>query len=158
MDLGGNRSICPGETIMLHATYPGSTYSWQDASSDSVYLVTQPGIYWVHVTYDNCTTGDTVRITDCPAELWFPTAFTPNGDGNNDLFRPKGISISNFHMMIFDRWGQMLYETKYMEKGWDGTAAHSLCPPGTYTFIATYEGTENPGDTKKVTGSFSLVR
>ena len=158
LDLGGNRSICPGETIMLHATYPGSTYSWQDASSDSVYLVTQPGIYWVHVTYDNCTTGDTVRITDCPAELWFPTAFTPNGDGNNDLFRPKGISISNFHMMIFDRWGQMLYETKYMEKGWDGTAAHSLCPPGTYTFIATYEGTENPGDTKKVTGSFSLVR
>ncbi|MCX6247571.1 MAG: gliding motility-associated C-terminal domain-containing protein [Bacteroidetes bacterium] len=158
VDLGSTRSICPGESIKLDATLAGATYSWQDSSTDSVFTVTDPGTYWVMVTYDKCTTGDTVLITECPAELWFPSAFTPNGDGVNDLFRPKGISISNFHMTIFNRWGQMLYETDNMERGWDGTAKGILCPPDTYTFVTTYEGTDNPGSKKKMQGSFILLR
>ena len=158
VDLGGNRSICPGEQITLHATYPGSSYVWQDASTDSVYLVTQPGSYWVQVTYSNCTAGDTVMITECPAELWFPTAFTPNGDGTNDLFRPKGISILKYHLVIYNRWGQLLFQSDDLENGWDGSVGNKPCPAGTYTFIATYEGTDNPGSTKKISGSFALVR
>jgi gliding motility-associated-like protein len=102
--------------------------------------------------------GDTVHITECPAELWFPTAFTPNGDGVNDFFRPKGISIARFHLMIYNRWGQLLFETGDMERGWDGASKGILCPAGTYSFIATYEGTDNPGSTKKLQGSFILVR
>jgi hypothetical protein len=45
-----------------------------------------------------------------------------------------------------------------MERGWDGSAKGILCPSDTYTFVATYEGTENPGKTKKVQGSFILMR
>ena len=61
-------------------------------------------------------------------------------------------------MMIYNRWGQLLFETDDMERGWDGAAKGILCPAGTYSFIATYEGTDNPGKTKKLQGSFILVR
>ena len=158
VNLGGNRSICPGEQITLNATLAGATYTWQNSSTDSIFLVTEPGTYWVHVNYNNCSGGDTVQITDCPGELWFPNAFTPNGDGLNDLFRPKGISITKFHMMIYSRWGQLLYETDDMVAGWDGTVKGTICPADTYTFIATYEGTDNLGETKKKQGSFILIR
>ena len=157
-NLGANRSICPGDKIILDATVAGAAYVWQDSSTDSVLVVSEPGIYWVHITYDKCMAGDTVHITECPAELWFPTAFTPNGDGVNDFFRPKGISIARFHLMIYNRWGQLLFETGDMERGWDGASKGILCPAGTYSFIATYEGTDNPGSTKKLQGSFILVR
>ncbi len=158
IDLGGNRSICPGEKITLDATVAGASYTWQDSSTDSIFMVSDPGIYWVLVTFNKCTAGDTVHITECPSELWFPTAFTPNGDGVNDLFRPKGISIGKFHLLIYNRWGQLLFETDDMERGWDGASKGILCPAGTYSFIATYEGTDNPGKTKKLQGSFILVR
>jgi len=158
IDLGGNRSICPGEKITLDATVAGASYIWQDSSTDSIFVVSDPGIYWVLVTFNKCTAGDTVHITECPSELWFPTAFTPNGDGVNDLFRPKGISIGKFHLLIYNHWGQLLFETDDMERGWDGAAKGILCPTGTYSFFATYEGTDNPGKTKKLQGSFILVR
>jgi gliding motility-associated-like protein len=158
IDLGGIRSICPGETITLDATLAGATYTWQDSSTDSILVVNKPGIYWVQVTYNKCTAADTVWITECSAELWFPSAFTPNGDGVNDFFRPKGINIAKFHLTVYSRWGQMLFETGDMERGWDGSVKGILCPADTYTFMATYEGTEEPGKTKKVQGSFILMR
>lgn len=158
VDLGPDRNICEGETITLDATLAGATYTWQDSSTDSIFVARDPGLYWVHVTYDNCTAGDTVLITECPAELWFPSAFTPNGDGVNDLFRPKGIKIAKFHMTIYSRWGQMLFESDDMETGWNGSVNGSLCPADTYTFIATYEGTDSPGKAKKIKGSFILLR
>ena len=158
VDIGSNRSICPGETITLHATVSNATYAWQDGTVDSLYTVTQPGIYWVEVTYNQCTAGDTVHITECPAELWFPTAFSPNGDGTNDVFRPRGISIASFHMEIFNRWGQMIFETSDIEKGWDGTTRGSISEAGTYSFVATYTGNDDPGTKKKKQGSFILVK
>lgn len=158
VDLGGNRSICPGEKITLNATLTGSNYIWQDSSTDSVYVVSEPGTYWVHITNDSCTAGDTILITDCSGELWFPSAFTPNGDGLNDVFRPKGFNIATFHMIIYNRSGQLLFETEDMEAGWDGKVKGTLCPADTYTFIATYGETDNTGKTKKKVGTFILLR
>lgn len=60
------------------------------------------------------------RITP-PAVMYVPNAFTPNGDGVNETFAPKGQSITTFNMKIFNRWGELLYETDSMEQGWDGT-------------------------------------
>lgn len=55
--------------------------------------------------------------------IYIPNTFTPNGDGLNDIFSPKGVGIdlNNYKLMIFDRWGEKIYETKNFYKGWDGT-------------------------------------
>ncbi len=56
--------------------------------------------------------------------FYAPNAFTPNGDGKNDLWRPMGLGIdpTTYHMMMFDRWGNLMWETRLWDEGWDGKA------------------------------------
>lgn len=63
IDLGPDTVICPGENMMLHATTPGATYEWQDGSTDSLFNVTGPGVYWVEVTVNGCSMTDIINIT-----------------------------------------------------------------------------------------------
>lgn len=69
-----------------------------------------------------------------PAVLFIPNAFTPNGDGINETFAPKGQSIQVFNMKIFNRWGELLYETDSMEKGWDGQYQGVLSQQDVYIY------------------------
>jgi len=65
---------------------------------------------------------DSVKVKDI-STLYIPNSFTPNGDGHNDLFLPYGLNVDpdTYEMMIFDRWGQMLFDTKEWGVGWNGT-------------------------------------
>jgi len=67
--------------------------------------------------------------------LWFPTAFTPNGDGLNDTFALQGISIKEFNMQIYNHWGEQVFESNSLYEGWDGKFRGNLCPPEVYTVI-----------------------
>jgi gliding motility-associated-like protein len=157
-DLGRDTVICPGEIIALDLSIPGGTYLWQDGSTDSVFIAVEPGIYWVEATVDNCSETDSLSIGECPSKLWFPNAFTPNGDGLNDTFRPLGISIGNFNMQIFDRWGAMIFETQSLDNGWDGSAGGRECEPGVYSYQAAWNAVQNQDETVKVKGNVTLVR
>ena len=53
--------------------------------------------------------------------IYVPNAFTPNGDGLNDIFQPKGFGVSKYEFSIFDRWGEKIFLTNSFDKGWDGT-------------------------------------
>ena len=161
VDLGADQYICPGDQVVMHGTYvptAGAAYLWQDSSTDSVFVATAPGTYWVRVTVDSCSAADTVRLTDCPSELWFPNAFSPNEDGHNDVFRPKGLSISKYHLEIYDRWGAMVFQTDELDQGWNGVYKGEYCPAGVYVYYATFEGTDNPGKTNIRKGTFTLLR
>jgi gliding motility-associated-like protein len=77
-----------------------------------------------------------------PLDL-MPNAFTPNGDGKNDVFRiPPGYSIELSDFSVFDRWGNLVFTTKDISKGWDGTVNGKKSPPGAYSYYikGTYEG------------------
>jgi gliding motility-associated-like protein len=93
----------------------GFTYSFPDTGT---YVVTQE----VYTQYGcMATITHTVRIE--PAfVLYAPNAFTPNGDGLNEVFLPQGIGIDpeNYELFIFDRWGNLLFKTQDMHEGWDG--------------------------------------
>lgn len=54
--------------------------------------------------------------------FFVPNAFTPNADGNNDIFNGKGEEITEFLMLIYDRWGELIYKTEDLHSGWDGRA------------------------------------
>ena len=154
VNLGNDTLLC-GNTITLNAFVNGGTYLWQDGSTGSKYIVTQPGEYWVMVSYEGCVNSDSISVGECALTVSFPTAFTPNGDGLNDIFRPIGTGIEKFSMQIFNRWGIVIFETSSPETGWDGTYKGSLCPEETYVFKASYQIN---GEANQVTGTITLQR
>ncbi len=161
INIGKDTCINKDTMINLVASVPGATeYTWQDGTHDSTITVTSPGLYWVRVVVNNCTKSDSIRLTSCPVLTYFylPTAFTPNGDGLNDVFRPISNEIIDFHLIIFNRWGEIVFETGDSGKGWDGTCKGSYCAPGVYTYVLSYPDTQSSGNTKKITGFVTLVR
>ncbi|MBL0095619.1 MAG: gliding motility-associated C-terminal domain-containing protein [Bacteroidetes bacterium] len=66
--------------------------------------------------------------------LYIPNTFTPNGDGLNDTFGVAGEAIKDFRMQIFNRWGQLIFETSNSNERWDGTYGGQKVPMGTYVY------------------------
>jgi len=151
-------SICGKTSIVLHASAPGATYEWIDGTRDSLLTVTEPGIYWVRVSRDSCAVQDTAFVHPCSGGIYFPGAFTPNGDGLNDYFRPIGPPLSAFRLTIYDRWGQEVCTTNNAETGWDGNCKGGACPAGVYSYIASYELSDTSGTPGKVHGTVTLLR
>lgn len=129
-------------------------------SEDTVLSYPVPGSYEVtHVVNDQYGCMDTARreITiDPPFEVYVPNAFTPDGDGLNDVFRPEGDGMKTLHLQIFDRWGEMVFESKELEKGWDGTINGDPAPAGVYVYKCTVTGMN--GEKKSVQGHLTLIR
>jgi len=159
LDLGRDTILCPDNTLVLDATVPDTTtYLWQDGTTNPTLTVSQPGIYWVHLFVNGCLSGDTIKVHTCPYTLWFPSAFSPNGDGLNDNFKPAGISIAVFKMEIFNRWGAKVFETNNINEGWDGRINAAQAPAGTYTYRVDFEVAEADNTVHHKSGVFVLVR
>lgn len=147
------------ETFLLD---PGNydAYVWQDGSTDRFFEVTGPDTLFITVT-NKCGSGtDTIIVLDgCPPPLYFPTGFTPNRDGLNDRFRPTGLQVNNYSLLIFDRWGKLLFETRDQYTGWDGKFNGNDLPEGVYVWKAQYDK-EEFGEFKPFTqaGSITLIR
>ena len=138
--LGNDTTLCPGSKIILS---PGiySKYLWQDNSVNQIYTVTKDGTYSVQVTDDRgCILKDTIKITGDCGFIFFPTAFTPNNDGKNDLFGPFGVlsTIKDYTLVVYNRWGQVVFKSNDPFKKWDGKIQSNYTQPGTYTWIAKY--------------------
>jgi len=103
------------------------------------------------------STRNVVCVED-PFALYAPNAFTPNGDGFNDVwgvFTSVG-SPKNFELNIFDRWGQVLYSTDQKGAPWDGTAGGSDVPPGVYAWLLRIRSTEGSNEDRR--GHVTLIR
>lgn len=140
----GDTSLCNGEDFWLQVKGNGDTYAWQDSSYSSSYHVTQPGIYKV-VAQNGCgrdTLTTNINFVACSCQLLLPNAFTPDGDGRNDIFRPlHACEMSEFQMSIFDRFGDMVFRSVDPDKGWDGTFNGSKVPLGTFVWMVRYYNT-----------------
>jgi gliding motility-associated-like protein len=96
-------------------------------------------------------------VEDNSYSLYSPTAFSPDGDGINDLFKVYGQGMSDFKIEIFNRWGQMIYKSFQLSEGWDGTFNGKNLPTGSYVYkIKTSEYSEDKKIVK--TGTIALVR
>ena len=139
-----------GKYVVINAGNPGSSYQWSTGESTPVIMAGAYGWYYVHMTniYD-CSLLDSAQVIEyCPATIFVPNTFTPNGDGVNDIFVPMGKSIATMRMTIHDRWGELLYEMNDLGNGWDGTYRGEPVKSDVYvwrmeyTFYIDKEGTE----------------
>jgi gliding motility-associated-like protein len=91
-----------------------------------------------------------------PTAILFPTAFTPNGDNLNDVFIPSHTGIiSNYELKIYNRWGNLVFNTNNINTGWDGTY-NNIIKADTYTWYCTFTNYKN--EVKILKGNVALVR
>lgn len=96
--------------------------------------------------------------SDLEALVWIPNAFTPNHDGKNELFMPVAMGVQNFNMMIFDRWGNLIFETNDIANGWNGKLKGNNCQEDVYVWKAYFEKSGDNSTIYKRVGHVTLVR
>lgn len=155
-----------GQPLLLHAT-GGISYLWSPATwlnSDTIQsplAFPQGNIrYTVTATSVNgCTASDFIDVTvyRIDPDMYVPNVFTPNGDGKNDIFRPILIGMKELHYFrVYNRFGQMVYSTTEIGKGWDGIYLGKGQDPATFVWYA--EAVTYKGDVRFKKGSVVLVR
>jgi len=159
IDLGNDTTICQGQVVSLDASNPNAFYLWQNNSSSPNFIVRDAGTYWV-VINNNCgVISDTIiiEVKDCDCSLYIPNAFTPNGDDINNNFQIKSnCDLQKYNLIIYNRWGENIFETNNPYNSWDGTFSGKMCPIGVYVYILTYSF-DNKIVYKK-TGKLTLIR
>jgi gliding motility-associated-like protein len=85
-----------------------------------------------------------------------PNGFTPNGDGKNDVLYLRGNNISNVYFAVYDRWGQKVFETRDLAKGWDGVFKGKQLDPAVFAYYG--EGECVGGEQFFVKGNVTLIR
>ncbi|NVO18986.1 MAG: gliding motility-associated C-terminal domain-containing protein [Bacteroidetes bacterium] len=159
--LGDSVPILPGSAILLHGGNFMKTYLWSDGSANEGLEVSQPGYYNVIIEDTNCCMqSDTIKIY--LLDLYVPNAFSPNHDLLNDRFHVKGPTqgIENYHFYIYNRWGQLLWETNSFNDSWDGTFKGTECPVGVYVWAMSFNVSGNllNGDKVVKRGVVSIIK
>jgi gliding motility-associated-like protein len=137
----------------------GSSSNEQNPS----YLYSNPGTYYVTLTIideNNCedTITKEVKILQ-DFYSYTPNIFTPNDDGTNDTFTPSllNIDMNTYNLLVYDRWGNQLFESDDYNKGWDGKLKDGrLMPPDVYSYKITYK--TNLGIEKQELGKIIMAR
>ena len=160
-------SIVVGETIQLNGS-GGNIYAWSPVTGLSNADIKNPiaspieDIEYkllVTKTPPGCTGNASVKIKvfQLPPSLYVPTAFSPNGDGTNDILRPKPLGIRSIkYFRVFNRWGQLVYETTQLNQGWNGFYKGQPQDPGTYVWAA--EAITFKGEAISKKGTAVLIR
>ncbi len=129
-------------TIVSWNWYFMNTAQYTSILQNPTFPYTEPGTYPVAlvVKSDRGCSDTIVRplVVGEDYGIYVPNAFTPNGDGVNDIFQPKGFGIVEYEINIFDRWGEKVYSTKKIEEGWDGKfqgRKGDIIEEGSYTWL-----------------------
>jgi gliding motility-associated-like protein len=154
--------------FLVNSSNPISSYTWDfngvGSSSEIAPLFTfnEPGLYPVIVELvdqNGCLGIDTIEIRvlpKLPSEITIPNCFSPNGDGFNDLFQVEALNLSTFDLMIWNRWGGLMYKSKDAFDGWNGQSNSGNAPVGTYFYVLDAVGSDSKAYQLK--GSITLSR
>lgn len=141
VDIGRDTSLCIGEEYLLHVKTNANTYAWQDGSTANDYAVTNPGTYTL-IAQNGCgadTVSVRIDLRHCECQLLMPNAFTPNGDGRNETFRPlHPCKMSSYNLRIFNRYGEVVFQSADPSLGWNGYHNYQRAEPGTYVWAVSY--------------------
>ena len=120
------------------------------------------GTYCVTLTVQSAG-GCSDAITNCLViepeyTFYIPSGFTPNGDGLNPVFAPKGQNIAEFTMRIFDRWGNMIFKSGSVNEGWDGKVQNKSEVAQQDVYVYNIDVKDNLGKKHKYIGTVTIVK
>ncbi len=167
VDLGSDRIICSEESSDLPPTTlfnagAGLSFSWQpNGETKPVITVEAPGTYSVTVSNEwGCNSDASVNVREvCPPRLFVGNAFSPDGDNINDEYTVYSVHVGAYQMLIFNRWGEIIFESLDKNKFWNGMYRGELMPIGVYPWLIIYEGdSEEYRGPYRLEGSVTVVR
>ena len=159
--LGFDTAFCPPNPVLLWAWDSTYSFKWNTGATTINILVNDTGTYWVDMTKNGCTTRSyffLTRMEVCEALIQPANVFTPNGDGQNDVFPIFTDGIVDFQMEVFNRWGNLVFKTNDLTQGWDGTSNGANLSEGVYFYQITYKSTFEPDQPQILRGSITLLR
>ena len=165
--------LCPG--VLKTVSYFSETSSvgtniWSINGSNYigdtlVYTFNQPGVYNIDLVRENvlCRVEESYNVTITPCigvVYWIPNAFTPDNNEFNQTFRPifnDGIDIDGFSFTIYNRWGQLIWETEDLNVNWDGTYNNTVCSDGIYIWNLKFN-VKNNDEKRNDHGHIVIIR
>lgn len=159
--ISGSAVPCAGEEVTLTAVAAGSNnYVWSDGSTSASIQALAGENYSVTVS-NACgenTANRQIPIGDC-CNVYIPNAYSPNGDGFNDVFYPffSGCDITDYRFTIFSRWGEKVFESEKAGEGWDGTFKGETLTAGVYVWQLTYRLTTAEGQSSELRAGDVMV-
>ncbi len=149
IDLGPDTAICPDGTVFVSAPQGYASFAWNDGITFADRIVSEPGTY-VCTVMDICGLSATdslyVAQKDCRCFLYMPNAFTPDADGMNDEIGPVyDCELRQYHLAIFDRWGEVIFTSDDPLEPWDGSTSGGPVQIGSYAYRLSYRSMHEPG-------------
>lgn len=153
--------IVEGSSLAVYGNEGMYSYYWQDGSTNIGYNITSEGIYTVLVEDMNCCQNmDTLTVVGL--DIRIPSAFSPDANGINDFFRALGPieGITDYSLAVFNKWGQLLWETNNFMDKWDGKVGSNPAPAGIYNWRITFNvpGNIMNNGMVKLNGTLMLFR
>ncbi len=115
------------------------SYSWNTGETIPQIIIDKEGEYILSININNCQARDTVLYGNyCESSFYIPNSFTPNGDHKNDIFLAEGKNLLEFEMLIFNRWGELIFQSTSIDNGWNGTYKGNKVQEDVYVYKIKY--------------------
>ena len=157
-----------GEMVDLDAIVDGpfvrrATFLWEDGYEGGERSISQEGQWKVNMVLPCITVPINlkVEVNSCEATIYVPNAFSPNGDGVNDELQPFVRSlwpVKTYHLQIYNRWGQLIFQTSDINRGWDGRFEDQLLSEGIYLWHLEYALEDSNQSQFSESGDFMLLK
>jgi gliding motility-associated-like protein len=161
--LGPDTTYCEFSPRQLTIPVYFNNIRWRNGSTENSILATRPGIYAVEADFnETCPIfQDEIELIEdnnnCDCQIYLPNAFSPNEDGHNDLWAPLlSCDLQSYSLMVFDKWGNKIFEAFSPDEGWDGKWGTRLVGTGVFSYIINYQDVD--GNKFIKSGNVTIIR
>ena len=146
-DLEKTITTCEGTSTRLEVPYDSSSdIQWCEGEQVEFIYVEEPGSYCYSFRDEyGCVQESFIEVEhiDLESTVYVPNAFTPNNDGINDVFKPEGLDIREFNISVWNRWGDVVFESEEVDDIWDGSyqGSEHYVQDGIYSYVVDFKST-----------------
>ncbi len=163
IDAGEDKIIIYGQDVTLGATHSGGSFFWDSSAylnclsceNTAAFPEATTTFYANILDHYGCIARDSVTIS-LDGVIYVPNSFTPDGDGVNDVFKVNALDLTKFEMSIYNRWGQLIFETEDIAVGWNGNFKGEKVKMDTYVWKITYSDVNSTN--QKLIGHVNVIR